>query len=198
MWLPTDPLSHTGLSVAAVFALDYLIRHIFGRISRPGNPVSLASTTNPTSGVNRWKIDYRLVIIGALLPDLLDRPLDWWLLPEIFNFIFRLRIKLWSLEIPERLILRSSLRSKPSAIFAAAIPERSNFSRLSRNSRLLTSESSFPLRFNSSMFISLRLYANLGMLDHEFVMISVIRVYKCSMCPEKLQASAFYNSWLCK
>lgn len=92
MGLPTDPLSHVGLSVAAVFAVHYLLRKIFVRFSKPRNlPTEPVNPATPTSGkshlsqINGWTLDYRLVIIGSLLPDLIDKSLELGFFAETFN-----------------------------------------------------------------------------------------------------------------
>ena len=35
--------------------------------------------------VQRLRIDYRILLLGSLLPDIVDKPLGFWLLPELFN-----------------------------------------------------------------------------------------------------------------
>jgi len=80
--LPTDPLSHAGLSVAVVFVLHYLLRHAFGIFGAPRG--RSCEQVNRSPG-GEWNIDYRLVIIGALLPDLIDKSLQLWFFPEVFN-----------------------------------------------------------------------------------------------------------------
>ena len=86
MGLPTDPLSHAGLSVAAVFALHHLLRHLSQHFSGNGGTPGerFAGPVNLSRG-GRWHIDYRLVIIGALLPDLIDKSLQLWFFPEVFH-----------------------------------------------------------------------------------------------------------------
>jgi len=64
------PPAHAGISVAIAFALE----HSLGR-SLP--------TTNGGIGLRKRIgscIDYRLVILGSLLPDIIDKPLEFWLL----------------------------------------------------------------------------------------------------------------------
>ena len=64
------PPAHAGISVAIAFALE----HSLGR-NLP--------TTDEDIGLRKrsgWCIDYRLVILGSLLPDIIDKPLEFWLL----------------------------------------------------------------------------------------------------------------------
>ena len=66
------PPGHAGISVAIAFALE----HSLGR-NLP--------TTDEDIGLQRqngWYIDYRLVILGSFLPDIIDKPLEFWLLPS--------------------------------------------------------------------------------------------------------------------
>ncbi len=64
-----DPLAHAGLTVAATMTVEHIVLYAF-KFSRTSKA---------------WRIDYRLVILGALLPDLIDRPLALWILPEIVD-----------------------------------------------------------------------------------------------------------------
>lgn len=90
--MPTDPLSHVGLSMALVFAVHYLLLQIFVHFSaqRDMSPAQIAVANSspgqfPLSRTSGWNIDYRLVIIGSLLPDLIDKSVGQWFLPEIFS-----------------------------------------------------------------------------------------------------------------
>lgn len=83
------PPGHAGLSVAAAIAVGYALG--FGRggtnsTGRRGSPPQGLGSTD-SRGTQRLgdilrSIDARLVIIGSLAPDILDRPLGMWVLPE--------------------------------------------------------------------------------------------------------------------
>ena len=84
-----DPLGHAGLTVAAVFAVEFVIRRVLARSApqeaqSPEGIPSLRSQSR-SGQARRCTIDYRLVIIGSLLPDLIDKSVGQWLLPEIFS-----------------------------------------------------------------------------------------------------------------
>ena len=64
------PPAHAGISVAIAFALE----HSFGRnVLATGESIGAHKRAG-------WRIDYRLVILGSLLPDIIDKPLEFWLL----------------------------------------------------------------------------------------------------------------------
>ena len=82
------PLTHITVACGAVWAGDRLLR----RLSRP--PWSRTATragivANPhpaaVASARRNRIDYRFVALGALLPDIIDKPLTWLLFPDAFN-----------------------------------------------------------------------------------------------------------------
>lgn len=92
MWPSTDPLGHAGLTVAAVFAANFLLVRIRRVVSRrryrgpaPVNSFEPRQSATPAGRIRGWPIDYRLVIVGSLLPDLLDKSFGLLFLPEIFN-----------------------------------------------------------------------------------------------------------------
>ena len=66
MGLSTDPLSHAGWSVALVFLVAYVLRRALNQKNKEGDQ----ALEQVHRGIN-WRIDYRLVIVGAILPDLL-------------------------------------------------------------------------------------------------------------------------------
>jgi len=84
--LSTDPLSHAGLCVATVFVVRYILLQLFGRFVATGNRSAGQSIR---SIVGRRNIDYRLVIVGSLLPDLIDKSLQFWFISETFDFTGR-------------------------------------------------------------------------------------------------------------
>ena len=59
MMILLHTLGHMGWSVAVAFAVVFVQKS--------------------SSSTWIWSIDYRLVMVGALLPDLLDKPLALWL-----------------------------------------------------------------------------------------------------------------------
>lgn len=89
MALISDPLSHAGLTLAAVFAVESVIRRVLARSTRQKIPSSdrihPVKSRSHSGRARRWTVDYRLVIIGSLLPDLIDKSVGPWLLPEIFS-----------------------------------------------------------------------------------------------------------------
>ena len=88
--LTTDPLGHVGLSVGMALIVEHALRRrlpFSARVRQGGSPISHAAMeqTRSTSNSTTWLIDYRFVILGALLPDLLDRTVSRWLVPESLN-----------------------------------------------------------------------------------------------------------------
>lgn len=83
---------HAGLTLAAVYGLGYLL----DALSAQGQ----GGAEGPTPGLNRlWSrlqavprsvqrlgIDLRLVMVGAMLPDIIDKPLSFWLLREAVSY----------------------------------------------------------------------------------------------------------------
>lgn len=82
------PLTHITVACGAVWAGDRLLR----RLSRPprsspGTRAGIVANPRPAAvaSAHRNRIDYRFVALGALLPDLIDKPLTWFLFPNAFN-----------------------------------------------------------------------------------------------------------------
>lgn len=82
---------HAGLTMSAVYALGYLADALAARgqaQSEDAGPwrsrLWTRAQTLPRS-VLRLGIDLRLLIFGAWLPDIIDKPLSFWLLPEAVN-----------------------------------------------------------------------------------------------------------------
>ena len=90
MLISADPLAHAGLTVAAAFVFEqaFMRGRPFPFLGRRGKvrPVGAGESGEfPVKrGMSRF-IDYRLVIIGSLLPDLIDRPLGLWVLPDMIR-----------------------------------------------------------------------------------------------------------------
>lgn len=82
-------LGHTGFTLLSTYLIERAL-------SRPGARSSILSrhknnqdtqghdTLNDKSSID-VKIDYRLVLLGSMLPDFIDKPLALWLLPNIFG-----------------------------------------------------------------------------------------------------------------
>ena len=79
-------LGHTGISLLTAYVADRTI-------SRPSaNPGSIAEQQDTQTGVTqhqrnhrgypRLRIDYRLVLLGTMLPDIIDKPLALLILPD--------------------------------------------------------------------------------------------------------------------
>ena len=90
MLISADPLAHAGLTVAAAFVFEQAFMRgrpfpFLGRRGKVGPVGAGESGEFPVKrGMSRF-IDYRLVIIGSLLPDLIDRPLGLWVLPDMIR-----------------------------------------------------------------------------------------------------------------
>jgi membrane-bound metal-dependent hydrolase YbcI (DUF457 family) len=77
-------VGHLGLSVAGAYVLQRALA-----LPWPSSKGYAASVkTNATEVIRQ--LDYRLVLVGALLPDLLDKPLAQWLSAEHFHNSTRL------------------------------------------------------------------------------------------------------------
>lgn len=82
---------HVGLTLAAAYAADRAVRSRLVRspsaqrsgAQAPGGDASMAP--EKTAGPTPLHLDFRLVILGSLLPDLIDKPLGLWLAPELVN-----------------------------------------------------------------------------------------------------------------
>jgi hypothetical protein len=87
---------HAGLSLGVVYGVGYLVDVIKSQSwgQRDGRPDSwyghlwLRAQSVPVS-VQRLGMDLRLVFLGAVLPDIIDKPLGFWLLPQAVNYTTR-------------------------------------------------------------------------------------------------------------
>ena len=84
-------VGHTGLTVAAILATGYLLdtlpaRRVRAESVRPQvwRSLVIGFQSMPRS-LQRLRIDYRVILLGSLLPDIIDKPLGFWLLPEVVN-----------------------------------------------------------------------------------------------------------------
>lgn len=69
-----DFLGPIGLTIATAWLLEKSV----GLASRFSRKISSRPRWHP-------KFDYRLVFLGAVLPDLIDKPLGFWIAPEFVN-----------------------------------------------------------------------------------------------------------------
>ena len=76
---------HVGLTLAAAYSADRLALGRFAHVRRApvaaGYPSGWASARE---GVSRF-LDYRLIMVGSMLPDVIDKPLALWLAPELVD-----------------------------------------------------------------------------------------------------------------
>ena len=72
---------HVGLTLAVAYGADRLVRERLAGV-RPGARVS---RPDRLKGRLLRPIDYRIVVVAALLADLIDKPLGFWLAPELVN-----------------------------------------------------------------------------------------------------------------
>ena len=61
------PPAHIGIGVGVVEAFSIVLPRLLGR---------------PATSISKF-VDYRLLIIGSVLPDLIDKPLELWILPGV-------------------------------------------------------------------------------------------------------------------
>ena len=66
---------HVGITTGVVWGWDKYLRH----------KIPFAKKTTETSISIATAIDYRLVIIGSMLPDIIDKPIGHWLFADTFN-----------------------------------------------------------------------------------------------------------------
>jgi hypothetical protein len=82
------PLTHMTVACAAIRTSEKILRRLSPqREVRLATRTRLATNPHPINGLEAQsrKIDYRFLLFGAVLPDLLDKPLTWFLLPNAFN-----------------------------------------------------------------------------------------------------------------
>lgn len=106
------PIAHCGTTLGMAAALDYGQRRLLRKLARPVVEHSYAApnkAANP-GAIARFKaIDYRLVLLGAMLPDIIDKPLGAFL-PITFSsgrlfchtLLFTLMIALQGLDLYRR------------------------------------------------------------------------------------------------
>jgi hypothetical protein len=87
-------MGHAGLTLGRVYAAGYLVDLLSARPYGygTGSP-KLEAGGGLLSRLQAWprslerlNLDFRMVFIGSLLPDIIDKPLGFFLLPEVVNF----------------------------------------------------------------------------------------------------------------
>lgn len=74
-----NPLGHVGLVAGAAYLAQVASAR---RGTRPGGgAVEKVANVDPVQRRGGWRIDYRLAAVGALLPDFVDKPLAFLVLP---------------------------------------------------------------------------------------------------------------------
>ena len=84
-----NTLNHVGLTLAVALPAEYLIRRTVTSSRRRGLSKGLALAGVPLAAADRISpaifFDFRLVVIGSIIPDILDKPLGFFLIPELLN-----------------------------------------------------------------------------------------------------------------
>ena len=80
-------LGPIGLTVALVWVLGWLLTRFFATVSE--NEVDPGVAPGKFVARLAWGIDYRLILIGALIPDLIDKPLVFLVDPDFVNSSLR-------------------------------------------------------------------------------------------------------------
>ena len=85
---------HVGLTLAVAYSLDRVLRERRARREIVRDAGVLAAAETPTrphldTGDTPHSLDYRLVIIGSLLPDIIDKPLGIWVALDLVNHSLR-------------------------------------------------------------------------------------------------------------
>jgi hypothetical protein len=70
-------LAHTGITLGAAYALEKAVN------CRPAGGLFSAGTQAAPAVREPLRVDYRFIVLGALLPDLIDKPLGLILLPGV-------------------------------------------------------------------------------------------------------------------
>ena len=70
-------LAHTGITLGAAYAVDKAVN------CRPAGDRPADSTGAAHAAREPLRVDYRFIVLGALLPDIIDKPLGLILLPGI-------------------------------------------------------------------------------------------------------------------
>ena len=76
-----NTFGHVGLTLVAAYAVDRVVRE----------PLAKHASTIPRGRLDRLRlrvlrpIDYRVVLVGSLVADFIDKPLAFWVAPELVN-----------------------------------------------------------------------------------------------------------------
>ena len=70
-------LAHAGITLGAAYALEQTVNH------RPVSKRQADGRADSTVATAPVRVDYRFILLGALLPDLIDKPLGHILLPDV-------------------------------------------------------------------------------------------------------------------
>ncbi|MCH8206428.1 MAG: metal-dependent hydrolase [Chloroflexi bacterium] len=78
-----DVFGHVGLTLAVAYPIERIaVRYVSAvRGGRHAPPDDVAGPGPPLS---RW-LDYRLIVVGSLVPDMIDKPLGFLLAPDLVN-----------------------------------------------------------------------------------------------------------------
>ncbi len=84
-------MGHTGLTLLAAYSVSYLINTLPQRQPEAeasdvsGRSILVTRSRAGSNTAQRLRIDYRVILLGSLLPDIIDKPLALWILPEVVN-----------------------------------------------------------------------------------------------------------------
>jgi len=84
-------MGHAGITLGAVYVIGYGADALVAQQNRTGAGESKGYFMGLVSGrrMTPHRVDYRVIFIGSLLPDIIDKPLGFWLLPELVNHTTR-------------------------------------------------------------------------------------------------------------
>jgi len=84
-------LAHVGIPVGITWLVQKTVTRAKLNLAKH-KPVSTAEVTpeaayldSPNAERSSFQLDYRLVMLGSMLPDIIDKPLGLWLFPDTFN-----------------------------------------------------------------------------------------------------------------
>jgi inner membrane protein len=86
-WSGVNFLGPIGLTVAFVWLLSWVLRRFLTRSYENNEPVAVRRFRLVDRFAN--EIDYRLILVGALIPDLIDKPLIFAVNPHFVNSSLR-------------------------------------------------------------------------------------------------------------
>ena len=89
-------IGHAGITLGLGWLLDLSLQKKYGPVvNKPTHPQRNAGESSPYArkplrGMAKLaylirRMDYRLLILGSLLPDIIDKPLGHWLFPDFFH-----------------------------------------------------------------------------------------------------------------